>query len=112
MGEKEDPVIIIEDPPGEDEKPGGTTGGTTSGGSSAPAVDPITAQRMNMFQQIYMQLWGEPAPEAYLKSAANGGLNSYEFALQERSKPAWTQTKAFKDAFTSKASLAVQMGAR
>lgn len=97
-------------PPGD----GGGGGGSDDSPSapSAPAVDPITAQRMNMFQQIYMQLWGEPAPEAYLKSAANGGLNSYEFALQERSKPAWTQTKAFKDAFTSKASLVVQMGAR
>lgn len=77
---------------------------------SAPAVDPLTAQRMNMFQQLYMQLWGEPAPETYLKSAANGGLNSYEFALQERSKPAWIQSKAFKDSYDGLAGTLSRLG--
>lgn len=81
-----------------------------SGGSSAPAVDPIQARREAMFQQVYMQLWGEPATEAYIKQAANGGLNSYEFALQEKSKPAWIQTKAFKDAYDGVAGMLSRLG--
>ncbi len=61
-----------------------------------------------MFQSIYSALWGEPATEAYLKQFHD--LNSYEFALQERQKPAWLQTKAFKDQFAGGASLLKQLG--
>jgi hypothetical protein len=92
-------------PPPTDDQTGDTK---TSSDSSAPAVDPIQARREAMLQQIYMQLWGEPAPESYIKSSSN--LNSYEFALQEKSKPAWIQSKAFKDAYDGVAGMMSRLG--
>jgi hypothetical protein len=104
-------------PPGDGGGSGGSGGSSgssgsssSSSGSSEPAVDPIVARREAMFQSIYMSLWGEPATEGYIKSIAKGGLNSYEFSLMERSKPAWQQTKAFKDAFAARAGVLKQIG--
>jgi hypothetical protein len=84
---------------------GGSSGsgsGSSSSGSSAPAPDPffsnkIKAQKFSTFQSTYMSLWGEPATEDYLKNAVNQGMNVWEFAAQERHKPAYRQTKTYRD---------------
>jgi hypothetical protein len=60
-------------------------------------VDPVVAQKKSAFGTIYMQLWGEPATDAYLTAAAKSGMNIWEFALRERSKPAYFTTKHGKD---------------
>lgn len=95
-------------PPGDFEIELGNGGGDSDDSSSAPAVDPIQARREAMLQQIYMELWGEPAPESYIK--ANSNMNSYEFALNERAKPAWIQTKAFKDSYNGVAGMLSRLG--
>lgn len=56
---------------------------------------------MGAFSTIYMQLWGEPATEDYLRQAAQSGMNIWEFALRERSKPAYFTTKSGKDSIFS-----------
>lgn len=103
MGDRPDSGPIVINGGGGGDGGGGSDSGSTSGGSStggsapaAPPVDPIVARRESMFQQLYMQLWGEPATEAYIKSAANSGLNSWEFAAREKAKPEWSQTEAYK----------------
>lgn len=115
------------DPPGDPgtSESGGSSGGggSSSGGSSAPAQpktdiyisdtfkqDAMLRQKASMFAQIYQQLWGEPALENYIVQAVKSGMNSYEFALAERAKPAWTQTKAFKDSFSQRASFLKGLG--
>jgi hypothetical protein len=84
---------------------GGTSGGSSSsssssssGGSSAPSVDPVIQQKISAFKSVYFELWGEPATEAYLTSAAQKGWSVAEFAANERGKPAWWTTKQAKDA--------------
>jgi len=88
----------------------GSSGSSSSGGSSEPAVDPVVAQKMNLFQSIYMGLWGEPATEAYLKAAANSGLNTWEFAAAERAKPAWADTDAYKSKADELATMLANLG--
>lgn len=87
-----------------------TTSSSSSGGSSEPKVDPVVAQKMNLFNQIYMQLWGEPATEAYLKAAANSGMNTWEFARAEREKPAWADTDAYKKKADDLATMLANLG--
>jgi len=112
----------VPDPPEPEPTPtgGGTSGGSTSGGStsggsttSAPAepkVDPVVQQKMSAFASIYMQLWGEPATEAYLKSAANSGMNTWEFAAAEREKPAWATTDVYQKKAADLATLLANLG--
>jgi len=128
MGDKPDdgPIVI--------NMPGGTTGGSTSGGStsggstssggsSAPAAPPmdiyvsdefkqdaVKRQKMQSFAGIYQQLWGEPATEAYLAQAVNAGLNTWEFAEQEKSKPAFSKTETYKKQAQSLADLLSNLG--
>lgn len=83
---------------------------SSGGGSSAPKVDPVIAQKASQFQSIYQQIWGEPAPTDYLMAAAKQGLNTWEFAFQERSKPAYIGSKGYKDQVDQWASLLHQMG--
>ena len=73
-------------------------------------MDPVVARRMAMFSSIYQQLWGEPATEAYLKSAANSGMNSWEFAAAERAKPAWADTDVYKKKSEELATLLANLG--
>ena len=87
-----------------------TTTTTTSSGPSAPPVDPIIARRESMYQQVYSAIWGEPATEDYLKQAANEGLNIWEFAYRERTKPAFFGSKTYKDKADQWVSLLKQMG--
>lgn len=110
--------IEINLPSGNDNDNDNTTSSSTSSssssssssGSSAPKVDPIVQRRMAMFQTVYTQLWGEPATEAYLKAAANSGMNSWEFARQERNKPAWADTGAYKKKTEELATLLANLG--
>lgn len=110
MGDKPGPIVIT----GAPSDSGGSSGSSdsssssSSSGSSAPAVDPVVARKVALFQSIYMSLWGEPATENYLKGFKD--MNSYEFALNERMKPAWLQTKAFKDQFANGSDLFKQIG--
>lgn len=109
-----DPPIFDPDP-----APTGDSGSSGSG-PAAPARDSyisdlydddaVKRQKATTFAQVYQQLWGEPATEEYLMKAVSAGFNVYEFALQERSKPAWTQSKAFKDAFSARAAMLKQLG--
>jgi hypothetical protein len=73
-------------------------------------VDPIVAQKMSLFRSIYMQLWGEPATEAYLKSAAASGMNTWEFARAERNKPAWADTDVYKKKTEDLATMIANLG--
>ena len=83
--------------PGTPGTPGspGTPSSSSSSGSSAPAVDPVVAQKESLFRSIYISLWGEPPTEAYLKAAATGGLNAFEFEEHERHKPAFQKTETY-----------------
>lgn len=89
---------------------GSSSGGSSSGGSSAPPSDPVEEQKKSLFRQIYIQLWGEPPTEAYVKAAANSGLNTWEFAELERNKPAFSQTETYKKKAQSLADLLLSMG--
>lgn len=73
----------------------GSSSSSSSSGSSAPAVDPIVAQKEALFRSIYIDLWGEPPTVDYLKAAANSGMNSYEFEQHERMKPAFQNTPTY-----------------
>ena len=115
----DDPTIIINPgtPPNNDDTPGRPSPSPSSppsgGGSSAPSappVDPVIARKMADFQAIYIQLWGEPATEAYLKSLANKGLNRWEFEELERNKPAFRRTETYRDQGSSLAELLAQLG--
>lgn len=96
---------------------GGSSSGGSSGGSSssssapaAPKVDPVVAQKESLFQSIYVSLWGEPATEAYLKSAAQSGMNTFEFQAHEMSKPAFADTKTYQGKAQSVADLLSSLG--
>jgi hypothetical protein len=106
----------------EDTTTGGTnTGGTNTGGSttttssgssggSGPAEpqDPYDAwytkqgtidkKRVSVFDGIYQQLWGEPAPLAVLQAAVQQGMNRWEFEEAQKKNPAWWKTEAAEDA--------------
>jgi Plant Basic Secretory Protein. len=102
-------------PPPPAEKPPDTKNTTTGGGgsssssssSSGPPIDlyisdtfkqdAVKRTKEQMFAQVYEQLWGEPATEAYLMKAVNEGLNSFEFAARERQKPEFADTKTYQD---------------
>lgn len=103
--------IEINLPSGDDGGGGDGGGGGGGGGSSAPKVDPIIARRMAAYQTVYQSIWGEPADEAYLKSAANQGLNVWEFAYQERTKPAFFGSKVYNDKADQWVSLLKSLGA-
>lgn len=72
---------------------------SSGGGSSAPPADPRIAQLESLFRSAYIQLWGEPPTEAYVKHAAHSGMNVTEFVQRERHKEAWKNTKAYEDEF-------------
>ena len=131
MGDKPDdgPIVInlpggtTGDSDGGTSGGGSTSGGSTSGGSSAPAAPPmdiyvsdefkqdaVKRQKMQSFAQLYQQLWGEPATEAYLAQAVNAGLNTWEFAEQEKSKPAFSKTETYKKQAQSLADLLSNLG--
>jgi hypothetical protein len=91
---------------------GGTTtsgGGSSSSGSSAPAepqdpydrwygnISAIDRKRVSVFDQLYQQLWGEPAPLAVLQAAVNQGLNRWEFEEAQKRNPAWWKTEAAEE---------------
>ena len=91
-------------------KPPPTTTTTTSGGSSSGSsssssssstpsapTDPRVAQLESLFRSAYIQLWGEPPTEAYVKQAAHSGMNTTEFVARERMKDAFSNTKTYKD---------------
>jgi hypothetical protein len=95
----------------------------TPSGPSAPAgpardvyiadlydQDAVKRTKATSFAQVYQQMWGEPATEEYIMSAVNDGLNVWEFADNERHKPAFVTTKTFKDGFGSIVDLLKQLG--
>ena len=107
-GEPQDPP---QDPPKEDPPKSDDSPPTSAPSApSEPAVDPVVAQKMNLFRQVYISLWGEPPTEAYIKSAANSGMNSWEFARQERNKPAWADTDVYKKKADELATMLANLG--
>jgi len=111
MGDRPDEGGIVIDLPGDGGSSGGSSSSSSSSsGSSAPAIDPIVAKRMALFSSIYLSIWGEPATDAYLRSAANRGWNSYEFAVNERSKPAYLMSRNFEESFDSRGSFLANLG--
>ena len=72
--------------------------------------DAVKRTKMQQFAQIYQQLWGEPASEGYLIQAVNSGMNTWEFARQERNKPAWADTGAYKKKADELATLLANLG--
>ena len=83
---------------------------TSSSAPAEPKIDPVVAQKMNLFQSIYIGLWGEPATESYLKSAVNSGVNTWEFAAAEREKPAWATTDVYKNKAEELATMLANLG--
>jgi hypothetical protein len=87
-----------------------SSGSSSSSSSSAPAEpqDPYAAwyekqgaidkKRVSVFDGIYQQLWGEPAPLAVLQAAVNQGMNRWEFEEAQKKNPAWWKTEAAEDA--------------
>jgi hypothetical protein len=56
---------------------------------------------VSILDQIYAEVWGEPAPLAVLQAAVKQGLNSREFEESMKRNPAWWKTDAAEDeAFT------------
>ncbi len=101
----------------------GSSGGSSSGGSSssgsssstssapaAPPVDPRIAQLESLFRSAYTSLWGEPPTEAYIKHAAQSGMNVTEFVDRERMKEAFKKTKTYQDEFKALLTGARQAG--
>jgi hypothetical protein len=88
---------------------GGSSSGGSSSGSSAPAepqdpydawyekIGTIDKKRVSVFDQLYQQLWGEPAPLAVLQAAVNQGLNRWEFEEAQKRNPAWWKTDAAEE---------------
>ena len=52
---------------------------------------------MSILDQIYAEVWGEPAPLAVLQAAVKQGLNRWEFAEAQKRNPAWWRTEAAED---------------
>jgi hypothetical protein len=99
-----------DDPPNDPPQTTNTTNtstGTSSGGSSGPA-DPydkwysdlpgVERKRVSMYDSIYQDLWGEPAPLPVLQQAVSQGLNTEEFRIAQMHNPAWWDTPYAKDA--------------
>jgi hypothetical protein len=86
---------------------------SSSSGSSAPSgpkYSPDVMRRMQLLQQMYISIWGEPATEEYLAQSAKAGLNQWEFAYQERVKPAYFLSPDYKKKEDSWATLLHQLG--
>lgn len=102
--------------PPQPQPPAHDTGNTSSGSSSSSSsssstpTDPRIAQLESLFRSAYIQLWGEPPTEAYLKQAAHSGMNVTEFVERERSKEAFKKTKTYQDEFKGLLTAARQAG--
>lgn len=123
MTETTDKDFEIPPPPGDGgggSSGGGSGGGSSSGGSSdggssgttttaAPPepkdpytawyedLDPREKKRVSIFDSIYTELWGEPAPLAILQAAVNQGMNKTEFEEAQKRNPAWWKTDQAHD---------------
>jgi hypothetical protein len=89
---------------------GSSSGGSSSSGStsSAPSEpeDPYTKwysdlagvdkKRISTYDQIYNEMWGEPAPFAVLQAAVAQGLNAEEFRIAQMKNEAWWGTSYSK----------------
>lgn len=51
-----------------------------------------------MYDSIYNDLWGEPAPFAVLQSAVSQGMNTEEFRIAQMKNEAWWSTPYARDA--------------
>ena len=70
-------------------------GGDGGGGGTKPPPDPY-APIMRSFFSAYFKIWGTLPPPGYVESAARS-MNLYEFIDQERKKPAFRKTKAYRE---------------
>lgn len=75
------------------------------GGAKAP--DPY-APIMRSFFSAYFKIWGTLPPPGYVEGAARS-MNLYEFIDQERKKPAYRHTKAYKNEAAKYAALRDQL---
>lgn len=104
------PGFTLAPPPGSGGS-GGSSGGSggSSGGSGggAKAPDPY-APIMRSFFSAYFKIWGTLPPPGYVEGAARS-MNLYEFIDQERKKPAYRHTKAYKNEAAKYAALRDQL---
>lgn len=77
-----------------------------SKGGKKPA-DPY-APIMRSFFSAYFKIWGTLPPPGYVEGAARS-MNLYEFIDQERKKPAYRHTKAYKNEAAKYAALRDQL---
>ena len=75
---------------------GGGTTTTTSGGGGSPPPDP-NAPLIQAGMSLYFQLWGQVPPQGYIEKLVRQGMNLWEIAFNERSKPAFNRTKTYED---------------
>jgi hypothetical protein len=116
---------------------GGTTssGGSSSSGSSSESsltprqeklqelrerVDPYDLwyeglshreqKSVSILDQIYADVWGEPAPLAVLQAAVKQGLNRWEFSEAMKRNPAWWKSESAEDEAYTFYNFLAQMG--
>lgn len=80
-----------------------------SGATAATQEDPWR----QALAELYVRLWGQPAPSRWLENAVNSGKNLFEIELEERSKPAFMHTKVARGEYADYAAqLATALGLR
>lgn len=84
-------------------------GGVGSGGGGPKKAPPDPyAPIMRSFFSAYFKIWGTLPPPGYVEGAARS-MNLYEFIDQERKKPAYRHTKAYKNEAAKYAALRDQL---
>lgn len=86
------PSNPYEGPPKPKPKPSPGPGG---GGTAAPANP--NAPLIQAGYSLYFQLWGQVPPQGYIEKLVKQGMNLWEIAFNERTKPAFKKTKTYND---------------
>ncbi len=76
--------------------------------TGAKAVDPTVAAG----ERSYFDIWGVKPPKGYIKALVGQGLNAFEIAYHELSKPGATRTSYWRDKEAYFASIAAQLFGR
>lgn len=80
------------------------SGGGGSGGSADTQLE--RANMITAATQVYESLWGQFPPPGYIEKLIDSGFNLTEIELYERQKPAFAQSKTYRD---QQASFAAQL---
>ena len=99
MGAGQPPVITITPP-----TPGSTSSGTTSTKKKSTGTSKgggANASYLNALEQVYIGLWGLPAPPGYIEKIGASHMNMFEFEAHERAKPAFKMSPKYAEDYLS-----------